>query len=292
VLVVEGAERGVGGFDEDVEAAFGESQVEVGDFAEDVAHRHVEGAALGLREAAQVLDEVGLEGQPVLLGLLDELLARKAERVARLPRDVGEEAPEARGRVRLLFEPDVAVDGDEAAQLLGRHLLVRLLRAAVDGLDAVERGAAGPEHAADFGEHGVLLGELDVAEHVEADDVVEAVVGEGEAREFGRGREVVAVAARGERALGREVDADERDALALEEREHPGPTPEVEDGGAGAHVVVDPHRPREADVEAVERAEVARVQNLVGDELRSVELRHVLDARPAVNIVRHKRRKS
>ena len=219
--------------------------------------------------------------------MLDELLARKAERVARLPRDVREEAAEARGVLLLLLQPDVPVHRHEAAQLVRGHLLVTFLRAPVRALDAVEGDAAYLEHASDLGEHRVLLLEADVAEHVEAHDVVEARVGERQAREARRDTGVVAVAPRGERALLREVAAHERHALALQEGEHARAAAEVEHRRAHPHVVVDPHRPRKPDVEAVERAEVARVQDLVRHELRAVELRQVFYAGAAVQVVSH-----
>src|SRR5205085_6641547 len=141
--------------------------------AEDVTHRHVERAALRERESAQVLDEVRLERQSVLVALLYELLARQAEGVARFPRDVREEASEARGVLLLLLQPDVAVNRDETSKLVGRHLVVSFLRAPVNTLDAVHRHAARSEHAPNFGEHRVLLFKRDVAEHVEAHNVVE-----------------------------------------------------------------------------------------------------------------------
>ena len=59
----------------------------------------------------------------------------------------------------------------------------------------------------------------------------------------------------------------------------PAATTEVEHRRTAPHVVVDPHRPREGDVEAIDRVEVTRIENATGEETIAIKLRDVARSR-------------
>ena len=171
-----------------------------------------------------------------------------------------------------LLEPDVTVNLDEAAQLFRIHFVVALLRRVIGALDAVQRDAAGTQHALYFGEHRIFLFRFDVAQHVETDDVIEAGVSERQTGEFGAEGCVVTIAPRGQRAFIGQIDTGERHSFALQQREHAGAATKLEHFRTGAHVVVNPHRAREANVETIECFEVTGIEHLVGNELGAIKL--------------------
>ncbi len=201
VLIVKRTEWRCGGFQENIKTALWQPYVEIGNLAKYVAHRHIEGAALLERKAAQVVEKIILKIQPVVISLLEKLLALQTQRVTRLPGNVAEELLKSRPVLLLFFQPDVTINFNKTPQLFRAHLVVTFPRLPVSTFDAVECYTSGTQHALYFGEDRVFLFQFDVAKYVETDNVIETGIGKGQTGEFGPESCVVTVTPRSERAL-------------------------------------------------------------------------------------------
>src|SRR6185503_2751954 len=165
----------------------------------------------------------------------------------------------ARRMLLFFFQANMAIDVDKVTQFCSRHFVIALLRRAIGALDSMHRYTAGPQHAFYFCQHRVFFVSFDMAHYIEADDVVEARISEwqtGEARTKSR---IVSIAQRCRSAFSRKIDAGQRYALAFQQGEHARTATEVEQVRLRAHVIENPHGPREANVEAIDCFEVAGV---------------------------------
>ena len=80
------------------------------------------------------------------------------------------------------------------------------------------------------------------------------------------------------RAVARDVDPGERHAFAFEQSQQTGAAAQVEHRRAAAHVVINPHRARPADIEPIDRVKVVGVEDLAGGITQTIELGQVIDA--------------
>src|SRR5204863_10058801 len=100
-------------FDEQVQAARRQFQVQVRDLSEHVTHRHVESTTLVKRQTAEIVDEVTIKRGAVMIVLLDEFSAAQAERVARLGWHRRIETAKPPAYTFVTLQPDVSIDRNE-----------------------------------------------------------------------------------------------------------------------------------------------------------------------------------
>src|SRR5678816_657064 len=156
---------------------------EIRDFGKHVAHCQVESASFLKRKPAQVSQKIIFKSDAILISLFKKLFAAEAQRVTRFPDNVLEKLQEPGAVFLFFFETDMAINFNKATQLFRVHFVVTLLHRMIGTLYAVKSHAAGPQHALNFGEDGIFLLRLNVAQHVETDYVIEAGIGERQAGE-------------------------------------------------------------------------------------------------------------
>src|SRR5258706_5974139 len=110
MLVIESSQRNIRSLEKNVKAAFWECQIKIGNLSEHIAHRHIECAPLFKGQPAQIVEKIFLETQAVLLCLFQELITAQAQRIARLPHHMFEEAQKTLAVLLLFFKPNVPVN--------------------------------------------------------------------------------------------------------------------------------------------------------------------------------------
>src|SRR6185295_8080734 len=85
MFVVKRTKRFAGSLQENIEPTLRKSNLQVGNLAEDIAHRHVESTALFKGKTTQIVEKIILKTQPILICLLEKLFAAKAECVTGFP---------------------------------------------------------------------------------------------------------------------------------------------------------------------------------------------------------------
>src|SRR2546425_1454968 len=150
MLVIERSQGNVCSLQKDVEAAFRERQIKIGNLSEHVTHRYIKCAPLIERKPAQIVEKIFLEAQAVLISLFQKLIAAQTQRIARLPRHMFEEAQETPAVLLLFFKPNMSVNFYELLQGLSGHLFVILSRRVIRALNAVHGDALGPQDAPYF----------------------------------------------------------------------------------------------------------------------------------------------
>src|ERR1041384_3728573 len=137
VLVVISAQWNIRGFEKYTQAILWQREVEIGNLAKDIAHRHIERAAFFERQAAQVIEKIRFEREAIMVCLLEKLFAAQTQSIARFPGNMAEEFQKTFAVLLFLFETDVSIDFNELSQFFRRHLVVILPGRVIGAFDAV-----------------------------------------------------------------------------------------------------------------------------------------------------------